>query len=39
MTKAGDVVRATSGSVTEIMGRLNLTHDAKERVAGETYDD
>lgn len=36
LTKAGDVVKATNGSVTEIMGRLNLTHDAGERVAGKT---
>lgn len=35
MTTAGSVVRATSGSVTEIIHRLNLTHDAMERVAEE----
>lgn len=35
MTKPGGVVRATSESASEVMGKLNLTHYAMERVTEE----
>lgn len=34
-TKPGCVVRATSGSTTEVMGRQYLSCDAVEKVVGE----
>lgn len=36
MARSSSVVRATSGNMTEVTGRWNLTQVAKERVSGES---